>query len=139
MPGSPTALRDSHRGEVERLLARAVEEEVRRSGGRTDGGVLLGRARAALDSMAATAAEEYGAYLRALEESEAESRPLSSRLTRRQLGPPMLATAVAAAGAFGADLSWGTSATTALGAGVTAALAGSAAAVVGLTAGHWPA
>ncbi|MER7787494.1 tetratricopeptide repeat protein [Streptomyces sp. NPDC097640] len=139
MPGSPTALRDSHRGEVERLLARAVEEEVRRSGGRTNGGVLLGRARAAMEGMAATAAEEYGAYVRALEESEAESRPLSSRLTRRQLGTPMLATAAAAAGAIGADLSWGTSVGTALGAGVTAAVAGSAAAVVGLTAGHWPA
>ena len=41
MPGSLAVLRDSHRTEVERLLTRAVEEEVRRSGGRTDGGVLL--------------------------------------------------------------------------------------------------
>ncbi|OMI39836.1 regulatory protein, partial [Streptomyces sparsogenes DSM 40356] len=99
-------MRDGHRAEIERLLARAVEEEVRRSGGRTHGGMLLGRARAALDSMAATAGEEYGAYLRALEESEADSRPLSSRLTRRRLRAPMLATAVAAAAAFGADLSF---------------------------------
>ncbi|MER6983439.1 hypothetical protein ABT317_42415, partial [Streptomyces carpinensis] len=45
-------MRDSHRVEAERLLARAVEEEVRRSGGRVDGGVLLSRARAALDTLA---------------------------------------------------------------------------------------
>ena len=34
-------MRDSHRADAERLLARAVEEEVRRSGGRTDGPVLM--------------------------------------------------------------------------------------------------
>ncbi|MGW7658186.1 hypothetical protein ACWGJ7_40955, partial [Streptomyces tendae] len=65
MPASLAVLRDSHRTEVERLLSRAVEEEVRRSGGRTDGGVLLSRARGALDEMTAAAAEEYGAYVRA--------------------------------------------------------------------------
>ncbi|MBL1099079.1 tetratricopeptide repeat protein [Streptomyces coffeae] len=139
MPGSLEVLRDSHRTEVERLLSRAVEEEVRRSGGRTDGGVLLSRARGALEGMAATAAEEYGAYVRALEESEAGSRPLSARLTRGQLGTPALAVGVAAAAAFGADLTFGVSAGTALGAGVSAAVAGSAAAVLKLTAAHWPA
>ncbi|MEU1945256.1 hypothetical protein ABZ554_23185, partial [Streptomyces sp. NPDC020125] len=139
MPGSLAVLRDSHRTEVERLLSRAVEEEVRRSGGRTDGGVLLSRARGALDEMAATAAEEYGAYVRALDESDTGSRPLSERLSRGQLGTPALAATVAAAAAFGADLTYGTSAGTALGAGVTAAVAGSAAAVVKLTARHWPA
>lgn len=51
-------------------MVRAVEEEVRRSGGRTDGVVLLGRARSALDTMAQNAAEEYEAYTRALDESE---------------------------------------------------------------------
>lgn len=49
-------MRDSHRAEAEGLLRRAVEEEVRRSGGRTDGNVLLSRAQAALDAMAGTAA-----------------------------------------------------------------------------------
>ena len=49
-------MRDGHRAEAEQLLARAVEEEVRRSGGRTDGGVLLSRARGALDTMAEAAA-----------------------------------------------------------------------------------
>ena len=43
-------MRDSHRAEAERLLVRAVEEEVRRSGGRSDAGVLLARGRAALDA-----------------------------------------------------------------------------------------
>jgi hypothetical protein len=38
-------MRDAHRAEAERLLTRAVEEEVRRSGGRSDGKVLLARAR----------------------------------------------------------------------------------------------
>ncbi|WP_079038254.1 tetratricopeptide repeat protein [Streptomyces sp. NBRC 110028] len=139
MPGSLAVLRDSHRTEVERLLTRAVEEEVRRSGGRTDSGVLLSRARGALDGMAATAAEEYGAYVRALDEAEAGSRPLSAMLGRERLSTPALAAAVAAAAAFGADLTFGTSAGTALGAGVTAAVAGSAAAVLKLTAAHWPA
>src|SRR5690606_39629327 len=56
--GGGRDMRDSHRAEAERLLGRAVEEEVRRTGGRTDGKVLLGRARGALDAMAQTAAEE---------------------------------------------------------------------------------
>lgn len=60
-------MRDSHRAEAERLLVRAVEEEARRTGGRTDSGVLLSRGRGALDSMAAGAADEYAAYTRALD------------------------------------------------------------------------
>ncbi|MFF9205704.1 hypothetical protein ACF1AE_28580 [Streptomyces sp. NPDC014986] len=36
-------MRDGHRADAERLSARAVEEEVRRSGGRSDGKVLLAR------------------------------------------------------------------------------------------------
>ena len=51
-------MRDSHRAEAERLLGRAVEEEVRRSGGRVDGRVLSARARASLDALAQTAAQE---------------------------------------------------------------------------------
>ncbi|CAM5643740.1 hypothetical protein SMICM304S_00102 [Streptomyces microflavus] len=38
-----THMPDSHRAEAERLLVRAVEEEARRSGGRTDTGALLSR------------------------------------------------------------------------------------------------
>ncbi len=64
-------MRDSHRAEAERLLVRAVEEEVRRSGGRTDGTVLLSRARAELDTLGRAAAEEYGAYTRALDAADA--------------------------------------------------------------------
>ncbi|WP_203631826.1 hypothetical protein, partial [Streptomyces halstedii] len=60
-------MRDSHRADAERLLVRAVEEEARRTGGRTDTGALLARARGALDTMAAGAAEEYAAYTEALD------------------------------------------------------------------------
>ncbi|MEV0275570.1 tetratricopeptide repeat protein [Streptomyces sp. NPDC050610] len=139
MPGSVVALRDSHRAEVDGLLTRAVEEEVRRSGGRTDAAVLLARGRAELADMAAKAAEEYGAYVRALDEAEATQRPLSARLSRGALATPGLVTIVAAAAAFGADLGYGTSAGTAFGAGATVAVAGAAATLVKLTAGHWPA
>uniref|UniRef100_UPI00117F1E84 hypothetical protein n=1 Tax=Streptomyces sp. NRRL B-24085 TaxID=1709476 RepID=UPI00117F1E84 len=64
-------MRDSHRAEAERLLGRAVEEEVRRSGGRVDGTVLLARARGSLDAMAQTAAEEYEAYTRPRDAAQA--------------------------------------------------------------------
>ncbi|MGP3985002.1 tetratricopeptide repeat protein [Streptomyces sp. KR80] len=138
MPGSPAVLRDGHRAEAERLLERAVEEEVRRSGGRTDAAVLLARARGALDEMAASAAEEYGAYVRAADESAAARRPLGERLSREALGTPALVTAVAAVAACAADLGFGTTTDTALGAGAVVAVAGAAAAVLGLTAGHWP-
>ncbi|WP_240926315.1 hypothetical protein [Streptomyces sp. JB150] len=63
-------MRDSHRAEAERRLVRVVEE-VRRSGGRVDGKVLLTRARGALDAMARAAGEKYEAYARALDEAEA--------------------------------------------------------------------
>ncbi|MFJ3581404.1 tetratricopeptide repeat protein [Streptomyces sp. NPDC090127] len=132
-------MRDSHRAEAERLLARAVEEEVRRSGGRTDATALLARGRAALDTMAASAGEEYAAYLRALEESEAGQRSLGDRFSRATVGTPALVTAVAATAAFGADLALGTAAGTALGAGAVVAVAGAAATVLKVTAGHWPA
>ena len=90
-------MRDSHRAEAERLLVRAVEEEVRRSGGRSDSGVLLARGRAALDSMAASAGEEYAAYEQALAEAEAGQQPLSARFNRQNIATPVLVTAVAAA------------------------------------------
>ncbi|MCP3819021.1 tetratricopeptide repeat protein [Streptomyces sp. A3M-1-3] len=132
-------MRDSHRAEAERLLARAVEEEVRRTGGQADRTVLLARAREGLDSMAAAAAEEYTAYLHALDEAAAGQQPLGERLSRQSLGTPVLVTAVAAAAAVGADLALGTGAGPALGAGAVVAVAGAAATVLKVTASHWPA
>ncbi|MBH1935526.1 tetratricopeptide repeat protein [Streptomyces sp. AV19] len=139
MQSSLPALRRGHRGDVESLLERAVEEEVRRSGGRADGGALLRRARDELDVLAAAAAEEYGTYVHALDEEAASVAPLSARLSGAELGTPALVTAVAAVTAFGADLGYGTSAGTALSTGVAVALAGAVTTVVKLTAGHWPA
>ncbi|MFE5486572.1 tetratricopeptide repeat protein [Streptomyces sp. NPDC056527] len=132
-------MRDSHRADAERLLARAVEEEVRRSGGRSDSTALLARGRAALDTMATSAGEEYETYLRALEEAEAGRQSLADRFSRQTVGTPVLVTAVAAAAAFGADLALGTAAGTALGAGAVVAVAGAAATVLKVTAAHWPA
>ncbi|MCX2184942.1 tetratricopeptide repeat protein [Streptomyces sp. SKN60] len=115
-------MRDSHRAEAEGLWARAVEEEVRRSGGRFDGAVLLSRGKAALDAIAAPAAEEYAAYLRAVEAAEAgPASPVD-------LATPAVVTAVAAAAAVGGDLALGTAAGTAFGAGAVVAVAGAAAA-----------
>ncbi|MFF3287995.1 tetratricopeptide repeat protein [Streptomyces sp. NPDC003023] len=132
-------MRDSHRAEAERLLGRAVEEEVRRSGGSSDAGTLLARGRAALDGMAASAGEEYAAYEQALAETEAEQRPLSERLNRKNIGTPAVVTAVAAVAAFGADVALGTAPGTALGAGAVVAVAGAATTVAKVTASHWPA
>ncbi|MEU8705053.1 tetratricopeptide repeat protein [Streptomyces sp. NPDC048565] len=133
-------MRDSHRAEAERLLVRAVEEETRRTGGRTDAGALLARARGALDTtMAAGAAEEYAAYTRALDAAGAGQQPLSARFSRATLGTPLLVTGVSAAAAFAADLALGTAAGLALGAGVVVAAAGTTATVARVTASHWPA
>ncbi|WP_411148223.1 tetratricopeptide repeat protein [Streptomyces sp. A30] len=132
-------MRDSHRAEAERLLTRAVEEEVRRSGGRTDGTVLLSRARGALDSMAQTAAEEYEAYTRALDESEAGRLTFGQRYAREGGGTPLLVAGVAALAATVADLALGTGAGTALGAGVTVGVVGAAATVVKVAGSHLPA
>ncbi|POX41648.1 hypothetical protein C3486_08150 [Streptomyces sp. Ru73] len=139
MTGSPAVLRDAHRADADALLTRAVEEEVRRSGGRVDGSVLLTRARAALDRLAAAAAEEYAAYVRALDEAAADRRLLTERLTRRETGTPAVATLVAAAAAVVADLAYGTGPGAALGTGGVVLVAGAAATVLKLTAGHWPA
>ncbi|MEU0135394.1 tetratricopeptide repeat protein [Streptomyces sp. NPDC006296] len=132
-------MRDSHRAEAERLLVRAVEEEVRRTGGRTDSRVLLSRGRGALDAMAAGAAEEYAAYTRALDAAGAGQQPLSERFSRATLGTPLIVTGVAAAAAFGADLAFGTATGLALGAGAVVAVAGTTATMAGVTASHWPA
>ena len=132
-------MRDSHRADAERVLARAVEEEVRRSGGRVDGGVLLSRARGALDAMGETAAEEYGAYTRALDEAEAGRLTFGQRYAQEGAGTPLLVAAVAAVAAVVADLALGTGTGTALGAGTTVAVVGAAATVVKVTASHLPA
>jgi tetratricopeptide (TPR) repeat protein len=132
-------MRDSHRADAERLLARAVEEEVRRSGGRTDGTVLLSRSRGALDAMAQTAAEEYEAYTQALDEAEAGRLTFAQRYAKEGSGTPLLVAAVAAVTAAVADLALGTDSGTALGAGVTVGVVGAAATVVKVAGSHVPA
>ncbi|MEU9332320.1 tetratricopeptide repeat protein [Streptomyces sp. NPDC048290] len=132
-------MRDSHRADAERLLARAVEEEVRRSGGRTDAKVLMSRARGALDAMARTAAEEYTAYTRALDESEAGRLTFAQRYARDGGGTPLLVAGVGAVAAVVADLALGTGTGTAVGAGVAVGVAGAAATVVKVAGTHLPA
>ncbi|RLU96852.1 hypothetical protein CTZ27_17390 [Streptomyces griseocarneus] len=132
-------MREEHRAEVEGLLTRAVEEEVRRSGGRTDGETLLRRTREERDALAAPAAQEYAAYTRALDEEKAAVRPLATRLSWASLGTPVLVTGVTAVAAWGADLAYGTSTTTAVGTGAVTAVAGALTTMVKVTAGHWPA
>ncbi|MET8247693.1 tetratricopeptide repeat protein [Streptomyces sp. NPDC005202] len=132
-------MRDSHRAEAERLLTRAVEEEVRRSGGRVDGGVLLSQARGALDAMAESAAEEYEAYTRALDEAEAGRLTFAQRYAKEGAATSLLVAAVAALAAAVADVALGTDTGTAVGAGVTAGVVGAAATVVKVTAAHLPA
>ncbi|MET9451006.1 tetratricopeptide repeat protein [Streptomyces cinerochromogenes] len=132
-------MRNGHRAEAERLLVRAVEEEVRRSGGRVDGQVLLSRARGALEAMAGAAGEEYEAYTRALDEAEAGRLTFGQRYARAGAGTALLVAAVAAVAAAVADLSLGTGTGTALGAGATAAVVGAAATVVKVAGAHLPA
>ncbi|MFI5878093.1 tetratricopeptide repeat protein [Streptomyces sp. NPDC051554] len=132
-------MRDGHRTDAERLLARAVEEEVRRSGGRTDGQVLLARSRAALDAMAETAAEEYTAYTGALDEASAGQLTFGQRYAKEGGRTPLLVAGVGAVAAVVADLALGTGTGTAFGAGVTVGVVGAAATVVKVTASHLPA
>jgi hypothetical protein len=132
-------MRDSHRAEAERLLVRAVEEEVRRSGGRVDGAVLLARARGSLDAMAQTAAEEYEAYTRALDEAQAGQLTFGQRYAKEASGTPLLVAAVAALAAAVADLALGTDTGTALGAGAVVGVVAAAATVVKVAGSHLPA
>jgi tetratricopeptide (TPR) repeat protein len=132
-------MRDAHRAEAEGLLARAAEEEVRRSGGRVDGALLLSRARAALDTLARSAAEEYEAYTRALDEAAAGQLTFAQRYAREGAGTPLMVAVVAALAAVVADLALGAGTGTALGAGVAAGAVGAAATVVKVTAAHLPA
>ncbi|MEU6303669.1 AAA family ATPase [Streptomyces chartreusis] len=132
-------MRDSHRTEAERLLARAVEEEVRRSGGRIEGQVLLSRARGALDAMAGAAAEEYDAYTRALDEADAGRLTFGQRFAREGGATPLMVAGVAAVAAAVSDLALGTGASTAVGAGVTVGVVGAAATVAKVAGTHLPA
>ncbi|MEX3103498.1 tetratricopeptide repeat protein [Streptomyces sp. ST1020] len=132
-------MRDSHRVEAERLVVRAVEEEVRRSGGRTDGKVLLGRARGALDAMAETAGAEYEAYTRALSEAEAANVSFGKRYAEEGGRTPLLIAGVAAVTTTVADLVLGTGTGTAFGAGLTVGVVGAAATVVKVAGTHLPA
>ncbi|QKW11108.1 tetratricopeptide repeat protein [Streptomyces sp. NA04227] len=132
-------MRDDHRADAERLLVQAVEEEVRRSGGREDGQVLLARARAGLDTMAQAAGEEYEAYTRALDEARATAPTFGQRFAQQGGKTPLLVAGVAAVGAAVADLALGTGTGTALGAGATAAVVGAATTVAKVTAAHLPA
>ncbi|MEU1292429.1 tetratricopeptide repeat protein [Streptomyces sp. NPDC005840] len=132
-------MRDGHRTDAERVLARAVEEEVRRSGGRSDGNVLLSRARGALDTMAESAAEEYGAYTHALDEAEAGRLSFAQRYAREGAGTPLMVAAVAAVAAAVSDLVVGTDTQTALGVGLTVGVVGAAATVVKVAGSHLPA
>lgn len=120
-------------------MVRAVEEEVRRSGGRTDGVVLLGRARAALDTMARNAAEEYEAYTRALDESQAGRLTFGQRYAKEGAGTPLLVAGVAAGTAVVADLSFGVGAGTAVSTGLIVGIASAVATVLKVTASHVPA
>ncbi|MER7946013.1 tetratricopeptide repeat protein [Streptomyces sp. NPDC096079] len=128
-------MRESHRAEAERLLERAVAEEVRASGGGpAEAEALLARGRAGLAAMAAGAGAEYAAYLRAVE--GAGGPPVADRFGGPGLGGHALVTGVAAVAAFGADLALGTAAGTALGAGAAVAVAGAAATVLRATTGQ---
>ncbi|MFD7095717.1 AAA family ATPase, partial [Streptomyces xanthophaeus] len=139
-------MRDSHRSEAERLLARAVAEEGRRGAGAAgapvtpgDREALLARGKEALDALAASAAPEYEAYVRALDEAAAGSESLGQAFRRNSASTALLVTAVAAAAAVGADLALGVAAGTALTAGAVAGVAGAAATVAKVTALHLPA
>lgn len=137
-------MRDSHRGEAERLLGRAVDDEARRGAGGAAGtpeakAVLLARGKEALDSLAASAAEEYEAYVRALDEAAAGDESLGEAFRRANLSTALLVTAVAAASAVGADLAFGVAAGTALTAGAVVGVAGATATVAKVTAMHLPA
>ncbi|MCY0925931.1 tetratricopeptide repeat protein [Streptomyces sp. H27-H1] len=137
-------MRDSHRGEAERLLGRAVEEESRRGAGGAAGSAeakaaLLARGKQALDALAESASTEYEAYTRALDEAAAGDESLGEAFRRANTSTALLVTAVAAAAAVGADLAFGVAVGTALTAGTVVGVAGATATVVKVTALHLPA
>ncbi|WP_030714180.1 tetratricopeptide repeat protein [Streptomyces sp. NRRL F-2580] len=133
-------MRDSHRGEAEQLLGRAVDEAAgQAAGAAVDRAALLARGKEALDALAASAAPEYEAYVRALDEAAAGDESLGEAFRRGNTSTAALVTAVAAAAAVGADLSFGVAAGTALTAGAVVGIAGAVATVAKVTALHLPA
>ncbi|MFI8498110.1 tetratricopeptide repeat protein [Streptomyces sp. NPDC085524] len=135
-------MRDSHRGEAERLLVRAVDEEARRGvagAPAVDRAALLARGKEALDALAASAAPEYEAYVRALDEAAAGDESLGEAFRRGNTSTAALVTAVAAATAIGTDLALGVAAGTALTTGAVVGIAGAVATVAKVTALHLPA
>ncbi|MCY0948625.1 tetratricopeptide repeat protein [Streptomyces sp. H27-S2] len=136
-------MRDTHRGEAELLLGRAVDEEVRRGSGAAgapvDRTALLARGREALDALSASAAPEYEAYVRALDEAAAGDESLGQAFRRGNASTALLAVAVAAAAAVGTDLALGVAAGASLTAGAVVGVAGAAATVARVTALHVPA
>ncbi|MEU4732946.1 AAA family ATPase, partial [Streptomyces sp. NPDC023588] len=136
-------MRDSHRVEAERLLLRAVDEEARRGAGapgtEVDRAALLTRGREALEALAVSAAPEYEAYVRALDEAAAGDPSLGEAFRRGNTSTAALVTAVAAVAAIGTDLSLGVAVGTALTTGVVVGIAGAVATVAKATALHLPA
>lgn len=136
-------MRDSHRGEAELLLGRAVDEEARRGSGAVgaplDRTALLARGREALDALSASAAPEYEAYVRALDEAAAGDESLGQAFRRGNASTALLAVAVAAATAVGTDLALGVAAGASLTVGAVVGVAGAAATVARVTALHVPA
>ena len=133
-------MRDSHRGDAERLWERAVAEEGRRAGATGDRAALLARGKEALDALAAASAPEYEAYVTALDAADAGEESFGQAL-RRSAGTStaLLVTAVAAVAAAGADVALGVPAGTALTAGIVVGAAGATATVAKVTAVHLPA
>ncbi|MDJ0385912.1 tetratricopeptide repeat protein [Streptomyces sp. G-G2] len=132
-------MRVSHRNEAERLLERAVDEELLRSPAAGDKAALLARGREALDALGASAAEEYEAYVRALDEAAAGEYSLREAFRRQSTSTAMLASAVAAVAAFGMDLALDAAPATAVAAGAAAMVAGGLATVAKVTGTHLPA
>ncbi|NJQ08592.1 tetratricopeptide repeat protein [Streptomyces lonarensis] len=91
-------MKDRHRTEVEQLLARSVEAEVRRSQGSADGAALLQRARSALDQLLHPAAEEWARYQQA--ERDNAPRRLRDRFDAAAVGGLVTTTLAAALAAL---------------------------------------
>ncbi|MET3983238.1 tetratricopeptide repeat protein [Streptomyces sp. PvR034] len=132
-------MRVSHRNEAERLLERAVDEESSRSGTAGDKAALLARGREALDALAASAAEEYAAYVSALDEAAAGEHSLREAFRRQSASTAVLACTVAAAAAFGMDVALDATPATAAATGAAALVAGALATVAKVTGTHLPA
>ncbi|NJP67628.1 tetratricopeptide repeat protein [Streptomyces sp. ventii] len=77
-------MKDRHRRDVEQLLARSVEAEVRRSQGGADSAALLQRAQGALDQLVHPAAEEWTRYRQA--EHDNAPRRLGERFDAAAVG-----------------------------------------------------